>query len=282
MSSLRRTISSRAMVKGPVTPAGKCRSSRNATRHGLMAKIVVLENESREAFDSLQSEFVARFAPTDAVELGLVEEMLSAFWRQRRAWAIETRIMDNATATQPPDEDELTRLAGGFTSIAAQPPLELIHRYETRLHRIFQRALANLIQMRSLPELDPPENIKLPNDPSPISEHPPTPETEVEPAPCAEIIKLPFEPSPISGQCATPETAVEPPPCAEIIKLPNDPSPISGHPAQSVVRTRGDPPLRTVGFTRCSKSPGRPGRTGPPSVGALSAPCATEARLQVE
>ena len=77
--------------------------------------------------------------------------------------------MNGAISTQPPDQDELTRLADGFTSIAAQPPLELIHRYETRLHRIFQRALSNLILMRSLPELNPPENIELPNDPSPIS-----------------------------------------------------------------------------------------------------------------
>jgi hypothetical protein len=187
MSSIRRTISSRAngaLSKGPITPAGKARSAKNATRHGLMAKCVVLDSESRQGFDAMHSEFVARFRPADGVELGLVEEMLSAFWRQRRAWAIETRIMDNAIATQPPDEDELTRVADGFTSLAGQPPLELIHRYETRLHRIFQRALANLILMRSLPELTPPaENIELPNDPSPISEHSPEP-------PPAENIKL--------------------------------------------------------------------------------------------
>ncbi len=181
MSSIRRTISSRAngaLSKGPITPAGKSRSSKNAIRHGLMAKCVVLDSESREGFDSSHSEFVARFVPADGVELGLVEEMLSAFWRQRRTWAIETRIMNGAIATQPLDQDELTRIADGFTSIAAQPPLELIHRYETRLHRIFQRALANLILMRSLPELNPPENIELPNDPSPISEHLAPPETE--------------------------------------------------------------------------------------------------------
>jgi hypothetical protein len=150
----------------------------------------------------MHSEFVARFAPTDAVELGLVEEMLSAFWRQRRAWAIETRIMDNATTAQPSDEDELTRLANGFASLAAQPPLDLIHRYETRLHRLFQRALANLIKMRSLPELTPPENIELPNDPSPISEQ------LVEPPP-AENIKLPNDPSPISGHLVPPEPAAQ-------------------------------------------------------------------------
>ena len=198
MSSLRRTISSRAngaLSKGPITPAGKARSAQNATRHGLMAKCVVLDRESREAFDYMQSEFVARFQPADGVELGLVEEMLSAFWRQRRAWAIETRLMDNAISAQPLDEDGLTRLANGFTSLAGQPPLELIHRYETRLHRLFQRALANLIKMRSLPELTPPENSELPNDPSPISEQSPEP-------PPAENIRLPNEPSPISAQLA--------------------------------------------------------------------------------
>jgi hypothetical protein len=161
-----------------------------------MAKCVVLEHESREGFDNLLAGFVERFAPTDNVELGLVEEMFSAFWRQRRAWAIETRIMNGAISTQPPDLDELTRLADGFTSIAAQPPLELMHRYETRLHRIFQRALGNLILMRSLQELTPPaENIKLQNEPSPISEQSPAPESEGDPptpAPPAPGLVMPF------------------------------------------------------------------------------------------
>jgi hypothetical protein len=168
MSSLERKIASRAngaLSKGPKTPAGRSRSSQNAIRHGLLAKCVVLENESREGFDSVLAAFLERFSPADGVELGMVEEMLSAYWRQRRAWAIETRIMDNAISTQPPEPDELTRLADAFAVVTAKPSLELMHRYETRLHRIFQRALANLILMRSLPELSPAENIKLPNEP---------------------------------------------------------------------------------------------------------------------
>jgi hypothetical protein len=63
---------------------------------------------------------------------------------------------DNAISTYPPDQDELSRLTGAFTSAAAQRHLDLMQRYETRLHRIFQRALGNLILMRSLPELNPP------------------------------------------------------------------------------------------------------------------------------
>ena len=217
MSSIRRTVSSRAngaRSRGPITPAGRSHSSRNSTRHGLLAKCIVLDNESREGFDTLLAEFIARFGPTDGVELGLVEEMLSAFWRQRRGWAIETRIMDNAISSQPPDPDELTRITGAFTSLAAQPNLELMHRYETRLHRIFQRALSNLILMRSLQRPDPPENIKLPNDPSPISGQSPEPE----PASPAENSKLPDDPTPISGPPPAPETEaseMRPEPAAE-------------------------------------------------------------------
>jgi hypothetical protein len=129
----------------------------------LLANCVVLENESREGFDSLLAQFVARFGPADGVELGLIEEMLSAFWRQRRAWAMETRIMDTAISREPPDRDELTRLADAFTAVAVHPQLELMHRYETRLHRIFQRALSNLIRMRALTV---PEKSTLPNEPS--------------------------------------------------------------------------------------------------------------------
>ena len=125
--------------------------------------------------------------PADGVELGLVEEMLSAFWRQRRAWAIETRIMDTAISREPADHDELTRLADAFTAVAAQPQLELMHRYETRLHRIFQRALSNLIRMRAL-KVPPPEKTTLPNEPSPISEPLPAPQTEASEAASPRLV----------------------------------------------------------------------------------------------
>jgi hypothetical protein len=74
--------------------------------------------------------------------------------------------------------------------------------------------------MRSLPELNPPENIGLQNEPSPISGHSPAPE------PPAEIHRSPIRaPNVREGSCE----ATQPPPLAENDKLPNDPSPISGH-----------------------------------------------------
>jgi hypothetical protein len=153
MSLRRRILASRtngAKSRGPVTAAGKKRSSTNSLRHGLLARCVVLEAESREGFDSLVAGFMERFNPADSVEFGFVEEMLSALWRQRRAWAIETRLMDDAVAAQPSESGgQRASIAAAFAALAAQPQLSLLHRYESRLHRVFQRALHNLLLLQA-------------------------------------------------------------------------------------------------------------------------------------
>ena len=105
MSSLRRINSSRAngaCSRGPITAEGKEHSSANALRHGLLAKCVVLQNESRECFDDLVTQHIQGFAPADGVEFAMIEEMVAANWRMRRAWAIENSLMDKAIRNQPP------------------------------------------------------------------------------------------------------------------------------------------------------------------------------------
>jgi hypothetical protein len=164
MSSLRRIHASRANgahSRGPITAEGQDRSSANAIRHGLLAKCVVLENESGPCFDDLVTQHTERFAPTDGVEFGMIEEMAAAYWRMRRAWAIENRLMEKALRNQPPG-DEAERIAAAFAELAASPELNLLHRYEARLHRIYQRALLNLALLGQC---------ELPNEANPISEH---------------------------------------------------------------------------------------------------------------
>ena len=168
MSSKRRILASRAngaRSSGPVTDTGKSRSARNSTRHGLLAKIVVLDNESPQAFQALLEQHLDRFAPADGVEYGIVEEMVAAFWRIRRAWAVETATLDKSIQNQP-EAEEVDRIAYAFSGEAEAPRLALLHRYETRLHRIYQRALHNLLLLGKF---------TLPNEPSPISGHPGVP-----------------------------------------------------------------------------------------------------------
>jgi len=54
-----------ALSRGPKTPEGKARSARNATRHGLLSKIVLLDNEGREGFQELFENYTRRFGPLE-------------------------------------------------------------------------------------------------------------------------------------------------------------------------------------------------------------------------
>ena len=189
MSSLRRINSSRAngvRSRGPIIAQGKERSSANAIRHGLLAKCIDLENESGPCFDQLVAEHTGRFAPADGVEFGMIEEMAAAYWRMRRAWAIENRLMEKALRHQPPG-DEAARIAAAFTELAASPELSLLHRYETRLHHIYQRALQNFLLLR----------LAIPNEPSPISEHQPAQQESKGPPPQPPLLPPgPWPPTP--------------------------------------------------------------------------------------
>ena len=91
---------------------------------------------------------MTNFSPVNNVEMGMVEEMASAYWRIRRNWAIETYLLETALAAQPPGE-ELPRIAAAHAEISAQPQLAQLRREETRLHVMYQRALYNLLMLRT-------------------------------------------------------------------------------------------------------------------------------------
>ena len=143
-----------ARSRGPVTDEGKRRSSLNALRHGLLAKNVVLNNESEELFTALLSKHIIKFDPADDVEQCAVDEMVASVWRMRRLWAIEKSLFQKATEKRT-GNDELERLSSAFSDLAATPELQLLDRYEARLHRMYQRSLYNFLILR---EFDLPDS----------------------------------------------------------------------------------------------------------------------------
>ena len=162
MSTLRRILASRAngaLSKGPKTPSGKQRSARNALSHGLLARSLVLENESPEGFAAVMADHIARLNPADGVEYAMIEEMVASHWRLRRAWTIEARMLEKQIAAQTAAGD-LDRTADAFSALTDTPATALPHRYEARLHLMYQRAMHNLLLQRVL---------ELPNEPNPIS-----------------------------------------------------------------------------------------------------------------
>src|SRR6266496_5435292 len=83
-----------ARSHGPKTPEGKAISSMNALRHGMTAKALLLTNEDPEAYIQLANAYYEKFQPADDVERDLVDEMVIAKWRQRRAWTNEAALLD--------------------------------------------------------------------------------------------------------------------------------------------------------------------------------------------
>jgi hypothetical protein len=183
MISDRRKKSSRAngaLSRGPSSPEGKKRSSQNAFRHGLLADCVVIEGENRESFLALLQFHIDRFQPADGVEFGMMEEMASCKWRLHRAWVLEKSLFEKQLTSEPAG-DQPTRMAGAVEYLAGAPALGLVHRYESRLHHMYQRALRTFYLLHDRPSEYPPD--ELPKEPSPTIEHPEPPSDPPVPEP---------------------------------------------------------------------------------------------------
>jgi hypothetical protein len=74
---------------GPQTEQGKQRSSRNAIKHGVFSKVIILKDESRTEYDGLLTRLWAALGPEGALEELLVEKLVTNTWRQRRLLSAE-------------------------------------------------------------------------------------------------------------------------------------------------------------------------------------------------
>ena len=162
-----RTATNRANAAkstGPATPEGKLKSSQNATKHGLLARSIVLEGEVFERFTALLDSLTDLFTPRTCVESALVENMAVARWRQMRLWGMEQAGMTQEMqkqALRPGSEgaeandktavlDAPTRSAIAFRTLCdTSRTLDTFNRYETRFERQYLRSLDRLEKMRT-------------------------------------------------------------------------------------------------------------------------------------
>ncbi len=196
MSSQRKINSARAngaKSHGPKTEAGRKASSQNAVTHGLYAKGVVLSNESREQYQEMLDAYQKQFHPEGPAEADLLEEMVAAKWRQRRLWAIETDLLEDEIQQQTAKLDEdgtgydpITPLSFAYAELSSKS-LSFLSRNESRLERVYHRALKTLlerqrlrnqnIQKRTESQIRPPEFFPAPpnhhDNQSPVTSHQP-------------------------------------------------------------------------------------------------------------
>lgn len=160
-----RTATNRANAAkstGPATREGKLKSAQNATKHGLLARSIVLEGEVFERFTALLDSLNDLFTPRTCVESALVENMAVARWRQMRLWGMEQAGMTQEMQKQAlrPGNDDAndetaardapTRSAIAFRTLCDNSrTLDTFNRYETRFERQYLRSLDRLEKMRT-------------------------------------------------------------------------------------------------------------------------------------
>ena len=161
---------------GPRTPAGKARSSRNATTHSLFCQDLLLPQEEAEVFHALRHSLLLRFHPQDAAELHQVDQILSSMWRLRRLQAAESLLYQaqeqdlqqaqeeqeyqthslhsrlyphepNEPTAPPPALPPAAILAATFNS--EHNPFERLQRYEQRLQNSLHRSLRQLRMLQN-------------------------------------------------------------------------------------------------------------------------------------
>jgi len=136
MTSLRQIKANRrnaAKSTGPRTEAGKAAATLNSMRHGLLARELLVKGESEEDFTGFAEGVRARLAPVGELEIFVVNRLISAAWRLRRAVAIEASLFNSKSGP-----------------IGAVGKMQLLSRYEVTLERSLYKALEKLDQLQRL------------------------------------------------------------------------------------------------------------------------------------
>ena len=120
---------------GPRTSEGKAASSKNAIKHGLTARQVVIPGESQSDFDALLAGIAADLSPNGELETELVGEIAACAWRLARARAKESQILDYGSQL--------------FDSAHAHLGWDRLMRYMSAIERQFNRATVRLQQLQS-------------------------------------------------------------------------------------------------------------------------------------
>lgn len=107
-----------------------------------------------QEFDRLLARYMERFRPADPVELGLVQDMVNARWRQRCYWRAQGEAIQLAMEMETLSQSE--RVAA-LASCASQPlefvahpvkTLKLTRRNAEIYRRAHEKALTALMELR--------------------------------------------------------------------------------------------------------------------------------------
>ena len=79
---------------GPRSTAGKKRSARNATTHGIYCRDTVLDWENQTLFHAIREDFIRTLQPQNALELSLVDRIVQNQWHINRLNQAESKLYE--------------------------------------------------------------------------------------------------------------------------------------------------------------------------------------------
>ena len=137
-----------ARSKGPVTPEGKERASRNALKHGLTAMHhLVLEDEVPDALEALIATVAEETGATSEIEARLARRLAIALWKGERAERIETALFDAAPKLRPPQAGFQWEEADPLTTFDLKR-FNAVRGYQAQQGREISRCLKELRLLR--------------------------------------------------------------------------------------------------------------------------------------
>ncbi len=158
MTSKLRSDTSRAngaKSHGPKSAETRAISAQNSLKHGFTScHTTLLKCEDPDEFQDAIDRHYASYHPATTAQENLVDEMISARWRIRRARIAETQLFDlemirNQAAVEKfyTEPDPGTHLAEAFRTLMNHT-FSLISRYESRLLRLHAYAYRTLRELQ--------------------------------------------------------------------------------------------------------------------------------------
>jgi hypothetical protein len=150
--SLINTINAKKST-GPVTSAGKQRSSMNAWKHGLTGNRMILQSHELEAYNRLTAALTTDLAPATEQERQLVQKLIDSHTRLNRIAALDGNILNFGLTRNESDadhDDELETIAAQCRAwIENADSFEKLGRYEARISRQMLQYTAEFERLQS-------------------------------------------------------------------------------------------------------------------------------------
>ncbi len=132
------------LSRGPKTKEGRMAASKNALKHGVLSKEILIAEEEFSQLNAFATGLRNSLRPQDEIEQFLAERVISCAWRLKRVLKIEASLLSENDSL-----DSFLGLSSNASKRTEGEQLLLFSRYETALERSLYKALRELRQMQS-------------------------------------------------------------------------------------------------------------------------------------